>query len=163
MRFWVHQNTWGFDRGKNWFRSIKSHEIFGSIKSNEVVKNGQNLVGSIKSHECPRYTYVIYVVISQTGFNPIAWSKACFHVLKHWYVHLLKVVSIEFLYAFIHDGKTWNVKAYLPMFSDIVIYYIPSFESHSCICRHNKGSIQVLTRHHWFRFKATQSKDRLKK
>ena len=48
---WVHQKTWDFERGKSWFGSIKRHEVFGSIKSHEVVKNGQNLVGSIKRHE----------------------------------------------------------------------------------------------------------------
>ena len=62
MRFWVHQNKWGFERGKTWFGSTKSHEVFGSIKSHEVVKNWQNLVGSIKSHECQLlHTFVIYI------------------------------------------------------------------------------------------------------
>ena len=50
---WVHQKTWDFERGKSWFGSIKRHEVFGSIKSHEVVKNWQNLVGSIKRHEYP--------------------------------------------------------------------------------------------------------------
>ena len=43
--------TWDFERGKSWFGSIKRHEVFGSIKSHVVVKNWQNLVGSIKRHE----------------------------------------------------------------------------------------------------------------
>ena len=34
--FWVHQNTWGFERGKTWLGSIKSLELFGSIKTHEV-------------------------------------------------------------------------------------------------------------------------------
>ena len=51
---WVHQKTWDFERGKSWFGSIKRHEIFGSINRHEVVKNGQNMVGSIKRNECPK-------------------------------------------------------------------------------------------------------------
>ena len=56
---WVHQNTWDFRRGTSWFGSIKQHELFGSIKAHEVVKNGQNLVGSIKRHECPLFYPVL--------------------------------------------------------------------------------------------------------
>ena len=65
---WVHQITWVkilpifcrlmcFDgpRLSNLIRSIKSHEFLGSSKSHEVLKNGQNLDRSIKSHECQKY------------------------------------------------------------------------------------------------------------
>ena len=67
MRFWVHQKTWGFGRvvgpSKDMrFWEGKSLKIYidlmsfdgpnGSIKRHEVVKNWQNLVGSIKRHEC---------------------------------------------------------------------------------------------------------------
>ena len=52
MKFWVHQNTWCFERGKTWFGSIKSHEL---------VKNAQNLVGSIKSHEIESFSLQSYI------------------------------------------------------------------------------------------------------
>ena len=66
---WVHQKTWDFERGKSWFGSIKRHEVFGSIKRHEVVTNGQNLVGSIKTHQCQHlHFFWLATILSKSEF-----------------------------------------------------------------------------------------------
>ena len=90
MRSRVQQKTWGFKRGNTkmgsskYMRfwkgkmSIKRHELFGSIKA--LVKIGQNLVGSIKTHESRQFWIEMSYVLAFHSCCAALWISSLFSV-----------------------------------------------------------------------------------